>query len=113
MNDREYLGHIRKAIDEVRMMTAGLDRATYLADVRTQRALEREIQIIGDAVHKLSSDLRAAHPDVEWDRIYAARNVVVHAYWGVDQDILWNIVEAKLDGLYARVVQILGSGGAP
>ena len=107
MKDRDYLAHISKAIEEVRQMTAGVDRAQYLADIRIQRALEREIQIIGDAVHKLSPELVDAHPDIDWKRIYAARNVVVHAYWGVDQEILWDVVETKLEPLYAKVTELL------
>lgn len=73
-----------------------------------QRAIERELQIIGDAVHKLSPELQAAHPDVEWHKIYAARNIVVHFYWGVDQDVLWDVVQTKLDPLYAKVTTLVG-----
>jgi len=52
--DRKYLLHIQEAIDEAREMTRGMDRAAYLGDRIRQRAVEREVQIIGDAVHKLS-----------------------------------------------------------
>ena len=109
MNDRKYLRHIQEAIEEVREMTRGMDSAAYLADRVKQRAVEREVQIIGDAVHKLSLGLTAAHPEIEWERIYSARNVVVHMYWGVDQDLLWQIVETKLDPLYAKVSELLTS----
>ena len=90
-------------------MTRGLDRAAYDADIRVQRAVERELQIIGDAVHKLSIALTSAHPDIEWEKIYAARNVVVHFYWGVDQNILWDVVQTKLQPLHAKIDQLLAS----
>lgn len=109
MRDADYLQHIRRAIEEVRQIAGGLNRETYGQDVKAQRAVERELQIIGDAVHKLSEDLVAAHPDVDWKKIYTARNVVVHFYWGVDQDILWDVVQTKLDVLYAKVVEILAA----
>jgi uncharacterized protein with HEPN domain len=95
VKDRDYLAHVQKAIQEIREILAGLDREAYENDVKAQRALERELQIIGDAVHRLSPEFVAQHLDVEWRKIYAARNVVVHHYWGVDQDILWDIVENK------------------
>lgn len=109
MTDADYLRHIRRAIEEVREIVRGLDRETYGQDVKAQRAVERELQIVGDAVHKLSEGLIAAHPDVEWKKIYAARNVVVHFYWGVDQDILWDVVQTNLDPLHAKVVEILAT----
>lgn len=111
--DADYLGHIQKAIEEIREITKGMDRAAYGADIKAQRAVERDIQIIGDAVHKLSAELTTSNPDVEWAKIYAARNVVVHFYWGVDQNILWDVVQTKLDPLHAKVVQLLGPEPAP
>ena len=107
MKDADFLRHIKKAVEEVREIMTGLDQDAYKKDVKTQRAVERELQIIGDAVHKLSDELVQGHPDIEWRKIYAARNVVVHFYWGVDQDILWDVVTTKLDPLYAKVNELL------
>ncbi len=72
MKDSDYLGHIKKAIEELREITKGLDREAYGEGIKAQRAVEREFQIIGDAVNKLSADLVASHPDVEWRKIYTA-----------------------------------------
>lgn len=109
MRDADYLRHIQRAIEEVREITRGMDREAYGRDVKAQRAVERGLQIIGDAVHKLSDELVHAHPEIEWKKIYAARNVVVHMYWGVDQDILWDVVQTELDPLQTTVRELLAS----
>ena len=62
-----------------------MDRDAYEADTKTQRAVERNLQIVGDAAHKLSNALKQANADIPWDGIYAARNAVVHVYFGVNQ----------------------------
>ncbi len=58
MEDREYLAHIQNAIVEIKAHTAGMDRDAYEADTKTQRAVERNLQIVGDAAHKLSNGLK-------------------------------------------------------
>lgn len=107
MTDADYLRHIQRAIEEVREITREMDWEAYSRDIKAQRAVERELQIIGDAAHKLSDELVQAHPEIEWKKIYAARNVVVHMYWGVDQDILWDVVQTKLDPLQTTVRELL------
>src|SRR5207247_11052892 len=92
MEDREYLAHIQDAIVEIKAHTAGMDRDAYEADTKTQRAVERNLQIVGDAAHKLSNALKQANADIPWDGIYAARNAVVHVYFGVNQKIVWDIL---------------------
>ena len=107
MEDRDYLRHIRRAIREIQDHTAGLSLADYEGDSKTQRAVERNLQIVGDAVHKLSDEFMRSNPDVEWDQIYAARNVVVHFYFGVNNKIVWDILEEDLPPLMAKVEALL------
>ncbi len=108
MTDEEYLAHIESAILEIRAPTAGMSQEDYEADSKTQRAVERNLQIIGEAAHKLSPALTQAHPGVPWDDVYAARNVVVHQYFGVNQKILWDILQEHLEPLLTKVQELLG-----
>ena len=110
MTDEEYLAHIEGAILEIRAHTAGMSQEAYEADSKTQRAVERNLQIIGEAVHKLSPALKGVHPDVAWDGIYAARNIVVHHYFGVNQKILWDILQEDLEPLLNQVGELLRRG---
>lgn len=107
MKDREYLLHVQKAISEIAEHTAGLAREDFEADTKTQRAVERNLQIIGEAVHRLSTELKLASPEVEWDEVYATRNVVVHHYFGVDKSIVWDILLEDLPRLKTVVDGIL------
>ena len=107
MTDDEYLAHIENAILQIRAHTTGMTQETYEADSKTQRAVERNLQIIGYAAHKLSQGLKDAHSEIAWDDIYAARNVVVHHYFGVNQKILWDILQEDLEALGAKVAELL------
>jgi len=92
LEDREYLLHVQRAIREIAEHTAGMSREAYEADSKTQRAVERNLQIIGEAVHRLSDGFKQGNPEIEWDEVYATRNVVVHHYFGVDNAIVWDIL---------------------
>jgi uncharacterized protein with HEPN domain len=107
VTDAEYLAHIESAILQIKAHTAGLSQEAYEADSKTQRAVERNLQIVGDAVHKLSKGLREAQPQIPWNDVYAARNVVVHHYFGVNQKILWDILHSDLEPLLTAVQELL------
>ena len=110
MEDREYLLHIQRAIREIGEHTAGLSREDYERDTKTQRAVERNLQIVGEAVHRISDEMKRANSQIEWDDIYATRNVVVHHYFGVDNSIVWDILLEDLPRLRSAVDEILSRG---
>lgn len=107
MEDREYLLHIERAIREIQDHTSGFSREAYEHDSKTQRAVERNLQIIGDAVNKISKALKDSHPKIEWEEIYAARNIVVHHYFGVNNEIVWDILLEDVPRLRAGVEALL------
>ena len=65
------------------------------------------IQVIGEAVKQLPADVRAGAPDVEWQKIAGLRDILIHAYFGVDLDIVWDVVVSKLPDLERRVGALL------
>ena len=108
--DLEYLAHIERAVLEIRKHTAGMTQEAYETDSKTQRAVERNIQIVGEAAHRLSDELKQANPEIPWDDVYAARNVLVHHYFGVNQKILWDVLQEDLDPLLRKVQELLARG---
>lgn len=110
-DDRVYLAHVRDAIERILAYT-GAGRTAFLADGKTQDAVVRNIEVIGEATKNLSPEIRDANPDIPWKRIAGMRDRVIHAYFGVDLDLVWEVVEDHLPALLARVVQLLDTDQA-
>jgi uncharacterized protein with HEPN domain len=106
--DRVYLAHIRDAIERIDRFTAdGRDR--FLANPMIQDAVIRNLEVIGEAVKGLSEDLRLANPDIPWKQISGMRDVLIHHYFGVKLDSVWQVVVEHLPPLRTRVDQFLGT----
>jgi uncharacterized protein with HEPN domain len=102
----DYLGHIAAAIDNIQNYTAGMDAAGFKADRRTQDAVIRNLEIIGEAcnnVAKHDPTFAQQHSQVPWGFAYEMRNALAHGYFTVDLDIVWATVHADLPELGAHV----------
>jgi uncharacterized protein with HEPN domain len=108
-DERLYLSEIRSAIDRILDYTAA-GRDAFLTDSKTQDAVIRNIEIIGEAVRGLSEATRQAHPEVPWSKITGTRDRLIHGYFSVDLDIIWDIVETQLPGLRSKLAGLLPRG---
>ncbi len=107
-DDRAYLQHICDAIDRIRDYVAAGEQA-FLSDSKTQDAVIRNLEIIGEAVKSLSVDLKNANADIPWKRIAGMRNQLIHGYFGVSIDLVWGVVANEIPALRSRVEQLLES----
>ena len=82
------------------------DVRLYLADIKTQHACIRDLQVIGEAVKKLPDTLRATYRDVPWRRISGLRDILTHEYFGVDLKIIWDVLANRLGALETAVESI-------
>lgn len=105
-DSRVYLEDILTACRRVQAYVAGMDRRAFGEDTKTVDAVVRNLEIVGEAVKQLPLDLRAQAPDVEWQRIAGLRDILIHAYFGVDLDIVWDVVVNKVPQL-GRQVEVL------
>jgi uncharacterized protein with HEPN domain len=79
----------------------------FLADFKTQDAVIRNLEIIGEATKGLSAELRYNYPDVPWKGMAGIRDRLIHHYFGVNLDIVWDIVAVELAALESQIEDIL------
>ena len=105
-DERAYLLHVLDAIDAILEYTAD-GRDAFFADRKTQDAVIRNVEIIGQAVKGLSDRTRALQPDVPWRQIAGMRDKLIHEYFGVDLALVWDVVERELPALRPQVEALI------
>ena len=105
----ERVEDILDAIAEVDSFIAGMELETFRSDAKTVRAIELNLIIIGEAASRIPDDIQAAHPDIPWSFMKAMRNRLVHAYFNVDAQVLWDTVQDDLPPLKIALQQLVRS----
>jgi len=106
-SDKTYLGHILDAIGWIENYTKTASRAEFLENGMMHDAVIRQIEIIGEASNNVSKKLREQHSEIPWGQIIGMRNRVVHAYFNIDLDVAWDIVQVDLPILKSQVQKLL------
>ncbi|MBA2672039.1 MAG: DUF86 domain-containing protein [Gemmatimonadetes bacterium] len=105
---REYLRHILVETEFLIEYSQGLTFDRFDADETLRRAFVRSLEVIGEAVKKLPMGFRAQHPEVEWRLIARMRDRLIHGYFGVDYQLVWDVVQEKVPELQRHVRCLLG-----
>lgn len=93
------LDEMLAAIARIERYAADLDRAAFLADEKTADAVARNLEVLGEAAARLPQDIRSDARQIPWSRIVGLRNRIVHEYFGIDLEIVWEIVRRDLPAL--------------
>ncbi len=104
---RLFLEDIVEASDRVSRYSEGKDLSTFPQDEMAYDAVLRNLQIIGEAAKSVPADVRQGHPEVDWKGMAGLRDVLTHAYFGLDNETLWDVVTTKVPQLRDRVRRIL------
>jgi uncharacterized protein with HEPN domain len=103
----ELVRHIFDECTFIITHTHGKTENQVLDDKVLIKALERSIEIIGEATKKIDDEFKSIHPHIEWRKMAGTRDYLIHQYFGVDYDILWDIIENKIPELHRSIKEIL------
>ena len=105
--DRLRLLDMRDAAEKARRFATGRTRADMESDEMLDLALVKAIEIIGEAANHVSEETRALAPDIDWGDIVGMRNNLVHAYWKVNYDVLWEVITDRLPPLITELNRLI------
>jgi len=103
---RVFLDDILEAVGKIEEYTRGMSKEEFSRDSRTRDAVVRNLEIIGEAVKQLPEEVRARQADVEWKKIGGLRDILIHRYFGIDAEIIWDILANKLPLLKQQVSRL-------
>jgi uncharacterized protein with HEPN domain len=103
----ELLKHILEEVSFVLKAIKGRNKKDVINDPTLSRAIIRSLEIIGEASAKVDPDFKILYPQIEWRKMAATRNRLIHEYFGVDHDIVWDIIISKFPALKNDITDII------
>lgn len=96
---RQQLDDILESISYIKEYLVDMDFAAFANDRKTQDAVVRNLEVIGEAARALPENIKEKSNFIEWHKIIALRNILIHEYFGVNLELVWDVVQNKLDKL--------------
>lgn len=106
-SDIDLLKDMAEATRRIMEYSNNLSYKQFIEDIKTQDAVVRNIEIIGEAAKGLSNVLRDRYPSIPWKEISGMRDKLIHSYFGVNWDIVWDVVTHDLPILYEEILRII------
>jgi uncharacterized protein with HEPN domain len=107
LKDAAYLWDMLDAARAIQKFLLSRSFADYGNDRMLRGAVERHLEIIGEAANQVSRAFRAAHPNVPWQRISAQRNVLTHEYGEIDDALIWRVATARIPELITQLERLI------
>jgi uncharacterized protein with HEPN domain len=105
-NDRLYLTHILECITNIESYLPN-GKEDFFSSKLIQDAVIRNLEVIGEATKRISKEFRDRHQNVPWREMAGLRDVLIHDYFGVDNGIVWNVVEKEIPPLKEKIIDLL------
>ena len=110
MSPRDWRDRVRDILDaiaEIRKFTSGMDYESFCKDSKSVRAVEMNFIIIGEAVNQIPDEIEEMHINIPWNFMRAMRNRIVHVYFQVDENLMWDTVQNDLPPLIPQLKKLL------
>ena len=91
-----YLGHVIMAMDAIKEYTADITPEVFYEDRKTQDAVVRNLEIVGEAIKHIPEELRERYPHIDWRGLAGLRDVLIHQYFGVDYVAVWEVAVSEI-----------------
>jgi uncharacterized protein with HEPN domain len=105
--DLELLNDIHEAIKRINAYCQSIDSTIFMEDTKTQDAVIRNFEIIGEAAKNISKDFKSSHSEIPWQDLAKVRDKLIHHYFGVNLDIVWGIFEDSLPEVDKQIRNLL------
>jgi uncharacterized protein with HEPN domain len=106
IGDKQRLGHIQDAITEIESYIASADLPVFLSNSMMRFASIKQIEIIGEAANYITEETKQQFSDVQWQQITGMRNILVHEYFGVDANLVWQVIINDIPALKSAIEKI-------
>ena len=101
-----YLQDILTAINDIENFTQGISYELFLTDKKTVQAVVRSLEIIGEAANYISNEIKNKNPDIPWEKMTSIRNKVLHEYFGIDEEVIWQTITEDLIPLKQLIAKL-------
>jgi uncharacterized protein with HEPN domain len=105
--DRDFLRDILEAAHRIERYTEGMTYEAFLRDTKTQDAVIRNLEIVGEATKNLSAEVREEHHDLPWRGMAGVRDRLIHDYFGINLDVVWQIITNELPQAVGQIERII------
>lgn len=103
----DFLRHILNECDYLLRLKQGKDREQLLDDETNSRAIVRSLEVIGEATKKVPDEVRSDNPQINWNEMAGMRDVLIHNYFGIDYDIVWNVLLHDIPELHEELAALI------
>ena len=105
----DYLQDIQESLSDIIAFTNGMKSEVFLGDKKTQYAVIRALEIIGEAVKKIPESIKNQYPHIPWKDIAGMRDILIHEYFGVNTNVIWKSVQDDIPVLKINIDKILSN----
>ena len=102
-----FITAIRDCANRILDYTMGKSFDEFIENQMLLDAVVRNLEVIGEATKNIPNDIRQKYPQVEWRKIAGLRDIVIHGYFGIDYEILWDIIQNKIPDLVVKIQEVI------